>query len=43
MDTSGSMDTNVTTQVSFNPADTYSGSCRTDRVLLVEQQRPVPD
>ena len=32
MDTSGSMDTNVTTQVSFNPADTYSGSCRTDRV-----------
>ncbi len=32
MDTSGSMDTNVVTQVSFNPADTYSGSCRTDRV-----------
>jgi len=32
MDTSGSMDTNVVTQVSFNSADTYSGSCRADRV-----------
>ena len=40
MDTSGSMDTNVTTQVSFNPADTYSGSCRTDRVYWSKDNRP---
>jgi type IV pilus assembly protein PilY1 len=32
MDTSGSMDTDVTTQVSFDPADTYSGSCNKDRI-----------
>ncbi len=40
MDTSGSMDTNVTTQVSFNPADTYSGSCRADRVYWSDDNRP---
>ena len=40
MDTSGSMDTNVTTQVSFNPADTYSGSCRADRVYWSKDNRP---
>ncbi|MBK6451801.1 MAG: hypothetical protein IPF84_04285 [Proteobacteria bacterium] len=40
MDTSGSMDTNVTTQVSFNPTDTYSGSCRTDRVYWSKDNRP---
>ncbi|MBK7902082.1 MAG: hypothetical protein IPJ97_03360 [Proteobacteria bacterium] len=39
MDTSGSMDTNVTTQVSFNPADTYSGSCRTDRIYWSDDKR----
>ena len=32
MDTSGSMSTPVTTQVSFDPAATFSGSCRTDRI-----------
>jgi len=32
MDTSGSMSTNVTTQVPFSPTDTYSGDCRTDRI-----------
>ncbi len=39
MDTSGSMDTNVTTQVSFNPADTYSGSCRTDRIYWSDDNK----
>src|SRR5690242_7360919 len=33
IDNSGSMNTNVVTQVAYNPADTYTGSsCRTDRV-----------
>jgi type IV pilus assembly protein PilY1 len=31
-DTSGSMDSNVVTQVPYSPATTYSGSCRSDRV-----------
>lgn len=32
LDTSGSMDSNVTTQTVFDPATTYSGSCRSDRI-----------
>jgi len=32
LDTSGSMDSNVTTQVPFDPATVYSGTCRTDRI-----------
>jgi type IV pilus assembly protein PilY1 len=34
MDTSGSMDTDVTTQVPFNPATTYAGSCSSSRVYF---------
>ncbi|MGE0030217.1 MAG: pilus assembly protein [Steroidobacteraceae bacterium] len=36
MDTSGSMDTNVVTQVPFDPAVTYSGSCSSSRVYFVQ-------
>ena len=36
MDTSGSMSTNVVTQVPFDPATTYSGSCSTNRVYFVQ-------
>lgn len=32
MDTSGSMDANVRSQVPYDPAVTFSGSCRTDRI-----------
>ena len=32
MDTSGSMDTNVQSQVPYDAATTFSGSCQTDRV-----------
>ncbi len=32
MDTSGSMDTNVQSQVPYDPAVTFSGSCNTNRV-----------
>jgi type IV pilus assembly protein PilY1 len=34
MDTSGSMSTDVTTQVPFDPATTYSGSCNANRVYF---------
>jgi len=34
MDTSGSMNTNVVTQVPFNPATTYPGSCSSSRVYF---------
>jgi len=36
MDTSGSMDTNVVTQVPFDPATTYPGSCASDRVYFLQ-------
>jgi len=36
MDTSGSMDTDVVTQVPFNPATTYPGSCDPNRVYFVQ-------
>jgi type IV pilus assembly protein PilY1 len=32
MDTSGSMGTNVTTQTTFDPKETYDGACSTDKV-----------
>ncbi len=34
IDTSGSMNTDVTTQVPFNPADDYAGSCSDTQVYL---------
>jgi len=34
MDTSGSMSTNVVTQVPFDPATTYAGSCNPNRVYF---------
>lgn len=34
MDTSGSMNTNVTTQVPYNPLTTYAGSCNPNRVYF---------
>ncbi len=34
MDTSGSMNTNVVTQVAFNPSTTYPGTCSTSRVYF---------
>jgi type IV pilus assembly protein PilY1 len=34
MDTSGSMNTNVTTQMPFNPATVYAGSCNAGRIYF---------
>ncbi|MGB7738002.1 MAG: hypothetical protein WBM03_02720, partial [Steroidobacteraceae bacterium] len=42
MDTSGSMDTNVQSQVPYDPATTFSGSCRTDRIYW-SRTNSVPD
>ena len=36
MDTSGSMNTDVVTQVPYNPATTYSGPCSSSRVYFVQ-------
>ena len=36
IDTSGSMNTNVITQVPFNPATTYAGSCSSSRIYFVQ-------
>ena len=33
LDTSGSMGTNVTTTTPFNPAQTYAGSCASNRIF----------
>src|SRR5512134_1557258 len=35
MDTSGSMTTNVVTQVPYDPATTYAGSCNPNRVYFI--------
>ena len=40
LDTSGSMSANVTTQIPFDPAATYSGSCRSDRIYWSSGGRP---
>ncbi len=36
IDSSGSMSTNVVTQVPFNPATTYAGTCSTSRVYFIQ-------
>lgn len=40
LDTSGSMSSNVTTQIPFDPATVYSGSCRVDRIYWSSNGRP---
>ncbi|MBF0132519.1 MAG: hypothetical protein HQL75_08040 [Magnetococcales bacterium] len=40
IDTSGSMDTNVTTQTTYDPATTYSGSCNTSRIYWTTSGSP---
>ena len=42
LDTSGSMATNVTTTTLFNPAQTYAGSCASNRIFWSTDGRP-PD
>lgn len=40
LDTSGSMDANVTTQVPYDSGTVYSGSCRSDRLYWSTDNRP---
>ena len=40
LDTSGSMDTEVTTTTFFNPATTYAGACASGRHFLVDLGKP---
>src|SRR5262245_61329921 len=43
LDTSGSMDSQVSTQPPYDPATTYNGSCSTSRVYWIKNSGNAPD